>query len=307
MMRSLARRLEAAGNLATVAQLAERGHGPSEIANAVSAGGLWRPRRGWVAMSGASADALRAVQLGGRLGAGSALASYGIWVDDNAELAVSCPSTASRLPPLAATERRLWAEELFPALSDKRWRVSVMDALLQLGRNAPRDSLIASVDSAIQLRFITRAELRLLLAALPRRLQGVGREIDGFAMSGTETHMRLALRRAGYQVQSQVRLPGIGTVDLLVDGWLIIELDSRKYHGGADNQLRDRARDGNAVLGSYGHERFVWEQVRGSMDWCMNVVEHRLRTGDRSRTLVGPHEFTGVELTRAELNRMRAS
>lgn len=296
MIRSLARHLEAASNLATVAQLAEQGHGRAGLATAVSTGELWRPRRGWVATPGASADALRAVRLGGRLGAGSALASYGVWVDEDSELTVACPSTASRLPPLAATERRLWTEDLFPALSDKRWRVSVMDALLQLGRDAPRDSLIASIDSAIQLRFITRAELRLLLAALPRRLQGVGREIDGLAMSGTETHMRLALRRAGYQVQSQVRLPGIGTVDLLVDGWLIIELDSRKYHGGADNQLRDRARDGNAVLGSYGHERFVWKQVRESMDWCLDVVEHRLRDGRPARTLAGPQELNRIEL-----------
>lgn len=125
----------------------------------------------------------------------------------------------------------------------------------------------------------------MLLEALPRRLRGIGHEIDGLAMSGTETHMRLALRRAGYQVRSQVHLPGIGIVDLLVDGWLIIELDSRKYHGGADNQLRDRVRDGNAVLGSYGHERFLWEQVRESMDWCLEVVERRLRDGRPLRAL----------------------
>lgn len=285
MMRTLALHLETAGNLATVAQLAERGHGRAEIAKAVRTGELWRPRRGWVAASGAPADAVRAVQVGGRLGGGSALISYGIWVDEDVDLVVACPSTASRLPPLGATEQRLWVNDLFPVAAEKRWRVSVMDGLLQLCHDRPRDSLIASVDSAIQLRQLTRAELGMLLGALPRRLRGVGREIDGLAMSGTETHMRLALRRAGYQVRSQVHLPGIGTVDLLVDGWLIIELDSRKYHGGADNQLRDRVRDGNAVIGSYGHERFLWEQVRESMDWCLDVVERRLRDGRPLRAL----------------------
>lgn len=289
MMPALALHLETSGNLATVAQLAERGHCRAEIANAVRTGELWRPRRGWVAASGAPSDALRALQLGGRLGAGSALASYGIWIDEDVGLVAACPPTASRLPPLAATERRLWVDDLFPVIAEKRWRVSAMDALLQLGRDGPRDSLIASIDSAIQLRHITRAELRMLLSALPRRLRGAGHEIDGLAMSGTETHMRLALRRAGYHARSQVRLPGIGTVDLLVDGWLIIELDSRRYHGGADNQLRDRARDGNAVIGSYGHERFLWEQVRESMDWCLDVVEHRLRDG---RPLRAPDRMT---------------
>lgn len=285
MMRTLALHLETAGNLATLAQLVERGHDRAEIANAVRAGELWRPRRGWVAAPGAPADALRAIRLGGRLGAGSALASYGIWMDEDAGLVIACPPTASRLPPLAATERRLWADDAFPAIAERRWKVSAMDALLQLGRDAPRDSLIASIDSAIQSRHITRAELGMLLNALPRRLRGVEREIDGLAMSGTETHMRLALRRSGYRVRSQAHLPGIGIVDLLVDGWLIIELDSRKYHGGADNQLRDRVRDGNAVISSYGHERFLWEQVRESMDWCLDVVEHRLRDGRPLRAL----------------------
>ena len=285
MMHTLALHLETAGNLASVAQLAERGHGRAEIANAVRVGELWRPRRGWVAASDAAADALRAIKLGGRLGAGSALASYGIWIDEDAGLVVACPSTASRLPRLGATERRLWVDDLFPTVTEKRWRVSVADAVLQLGQDGPRDSLIASIDSAIQLRHLTRVDLRMLLKALPRRLHGVEHEIDGLAMSGTETHMRLALRRAGYQVRSQVHLPGIGIVDLLVDGWLIIELDSRKYHGGADNQLRDRVRDGNAVIGSYGHERFLWEQVRESMGWCLDVVERRLRDGRPLRAL----------------------
>jgi hypothetical protein len=285
MMRTLARHLETTGGLATVTQLVGRGDRLAEITGLVRTGELWRPRRGWVATPDAPSDALRAVTLGGRLGGSRALTSYGIWVDTDAELVVVCPSTASRLPPLGPTERRLWTDDLFHTIAEKRWRVSVMDALLQLGRDAPRDSLIASVDSALQLRRITRAELRMLLSALPRRLRGIEREIDGLAMSGTETHMRLALRRAGYQVRSQVRLPGIGTVDLLVDSWLIIELDSHKYHGGADNQLRDRVRDGNAVLSDYGHERFLWEQVRESMDWCLDVVERRLRDGRPTHTM----------------------
>ncbi|MEO6943293.1 MAG: hypothetical protein ABI053_01105 [Lacisediminihabitans sp.] len=114
-------------------------------------------------------------------------------------------------------------DDQVPTNTQKQWRVSVIDALLQLGRDGSRDSPIASADSAIQ------------------------------------------LRRAGYRARSQDHPPGIGTVDLLVDDWLIIELDSRNDHGGADNQLRDRVRDGNAVIGSYGHERFLWEQVRESM------------------------------------------
>lgn len=295
MTRDLFLDLEAAGGLIRRAQLLRLGHSSQIIRQAIAEQVLSMPRRGWLASSSAPPEAVRAVFLGGRLGGGSALASYGIWVDDDPGLVVNCAPTASRLPPLHSGETRLWLAEVFPLSSGRVWRVSVMDALLQFSRMVPRESLIASIDSALELRKLTQRDLELLLAALPQRLQSVGRDIDGSAMSGTETRMRLALLECGYRVRSQVYIPGVGTVDLLVDDWLIIELDSRGHHESRVAQARDRARDGNAVLIRYGHERFMWEQVRYEIDWCLSVVAERLRDGRpehaplrRSQLLVVP-------------------
>jgi hypothetical protein len=43
--------------------------------------------------------------------------------------------------------------------------------------------------------------------------------------------MRLLLRALGHRAEVQVRIAGVGRVDLVVDGWLIVECDSRAYHG----------------------------------------------------------------------------
>jgi very-short-patch-repair endonuclease len=40
-----------------------------------------------------------------------------------------------------------------------------------------------------------------------------------------------------------VEFDGIGRVDLLVDGWLVLECDSREYHNSWQQQVADRNRD----------------------------------------------------------------
>lgn len=50
-------------------------------------------------------------------------------------------------------------------------------------------------------------------------------------------------RALGCRVELQVRFDGIGYVDLLIDGWLVIECDSEQFHGGWEKQKSDRARD----------------------------------------------------------------
>jgi very-short-patch-repair endonuclease len=102
-------------------------------------------------------------------------------------------------------------------------------------------------------------------------------------MSGTETRMRLALVRAGYHVATQVFIPTVGEVDVLVDDWYIIELDSRRHHDGIDHQTTDRRRDGNAGITGYAHDRFMWSQVRYEIDWCLAVVAARMREGRPDR------------------------
>lgn len=279
MTRNLGADLARSQGLARRADIVALGHSPGILSGLVHAGMLSSPRRGWITNGTAPANALRAVYLGGRLGGSSALASYGIWNDGAAELVIACAPTASRLPELASGEVRIWTPDRAPRRDEIPWRVSVVDALLQYASTAGRDSLIAAVDSALNTRVLSRADLSTFIGLLPRHLRSIAREVDGKSMSGTETRLRLALTRMGLRVRSQESLPNVGIVDLFVEDWLIVEVDSREYHDGRSAQYADRRRDGNAVLGGYAHERFVWAQVTHDLDWCCSVVEARLRQG----------------------------
>ena len=56
-------------------------------------------------------------------------------------------------------------------------------------------------------------------------------------------------------------LPGIGEVDLLVEGRLVVELDGKEWHDPGDAFERDRRRDLIAASTRYRTLRFTWRQV----------------------------------------------
>jgi len=278
VQRDIVRDLARFDYLARRVQLLQLGHSPGAIRRGVSAGSILSPRRGWLCTSDAPTDASRAVQLGGRLGGSSALRSYGVWADET-DLIVATPSNASRLPALNRGERRVWLDDRFPQISDRQWRVSVLDALLQHASLVDRPSLVASVDSALNSRQLTPASFAKLIETLPAHLRRIRHDVDGRSMSGTESKLRLACIAAGLRVELQASIDRVGLVDLLVDGWLIVEVDSRQFHDEQIAQHRDRVRDGNAVLGNYGNLRFDYQLVQFELDWCIEVILVRLKSG----------------------------
>jgi very-short-patch-repair endonuclease len=271
--------LASRGGIARTRALTQLGHTSKQLSRAVLCGEMLRPRGGWVALPDADPAAVRALQLGGRLASTSALVSLGVWVDHPGPLVVSVPPNASRLPAPRAGEVRIWDRDRFPLKAGAEWRVSVVDALLQFARGATISALAASVDSALHLDLIDDDDVLALCARSPsrhRRLHGV---VDRRAESGNETHLRIALRDLGIRVVIQVDLPLVGRVDLLVDGWLIIEADSHAHHGTTAGQDRDRLRDGNAVLIGCAVIRFMPESISSALGWCVDVVRARLRQG----------------------------
>lgn len=78
---------------------------------------------------------------------------------------------------------------------------------------------------------------------VPRRYARLLTLVDATAESGPETFMRLILRAIGVEYETQVRIEGVGRVDFVIDGWLIIECDSREFHEGWHAQIEDRRRD----------------------------------------------------------------
>ena len=84
-------------------------------------------------------------------------------------------------------------------------------------------------------------------------------DVDPAARSFTESRVRLALRRAGLAARAGVVFPGIGEVDLLVEGLLIVELDGYAYHSGRGEYKADRRRDRRALRMGMPTMRFAYE------------------------------------------------
>ncbi|WP_247827062.1 hypothetical protein [Arthrobacter antioxidans] len=103
---------------------------------------------------------------------------------------------------------------------------------LQCVRCLPELDALCIVESAVVLGVVSITDLR---AEAERRdakaLRRILDLLDPHSESILETVARYHLRRSGFQVASQVRVPGVGRLDLMVDGILGIEADGRQYHG----------------------------------------------------------------------------
>lgn len=278
-MRSIENDLTRSGDLARVDFLRALGHSARTLSAARRTGRVYSPRRGWVATARAAPAAVRAVALGGRLGGASALESYGVWAGHRTGLVVAVAPGTSRLPPTLPGESRLWANDRFPVNGDRKFRVSLRDAILQHARGADRAELIATLDSALHHGLLGEFELAELLAVLPERVRPSASELDASAMAGTESLMRVDLRADGYRVTTQASIRKVGDVDLLVDDWYIVECDSREFHDGDSQQNTDRRRDGEATLARFGSARFTYSQVMFHRKWCLSVVAAGLAAG----------------------------
>lgn len=238
------------------------------IREALAAGTLHRARRD-VYVAGGVPDAVIAAQrVGGRLDCVSAVKVAGIFVLHRTGLHVQVQPTHSRLRSPSSRRRRLTDASNVVV----HWRSSphgaahttpLREALAVAVRcQSPRAS-IAMLDNALYLRLIDEADVRDLFAGLPARYGALQPLIDGRAEAGSESIARLLLRNLGCSVQVQVQIEGVGRVDLLVDGWIVVECDSRTHHGGWEAQERDRLRDlrlaerGYAVLRPTAHMIFT--------------------------------------------------
>ncbi len=263
----------------TTAELRAAGHSPWTIARAVREGELVRVRRGRYVEPGHTADLLDAARIGGRLDCVSLLAALGVFVLERPLPHVQLDPSASRRPRLSPGARRHWrstdagADELV---------VGIVEALAQAVRcQSPRAS-VATLDSAWHLGLVDEAGIDEVMARLPRRYAVLRRLLDPRSEAGTESLVRLLLRALGCDVDLQVTIPGVGRVDLLVDGWLIIECDSKQFHGGWAEHKNDRRRDLAALGLGFTTVRLLAEDVFFSPERVQADLRAAIARGPRS-------------------------
>ena len=265
--------LRVRGNLVRTTTLRKLGVGQSAIDAAIRSGDVLRVIRPWVATPLAERDAVIAVVNRGRLADASALGSYGVWRGLDRSIHVLLPphypatvgSSRTALSefgppePLTTGVVRHWADA--PA-GDREWRVPPTYALASFARRQTPEMFVAAVDSALHEKVIKPSDLPLLRDLLPRRLRRLLELVDGRSESGCESLARLRLASLGRTIDIQVQI-GPHRVDLLIDGWLIIEIDSEKWH--SSTRVADSRRDTDLIPRGYRIKHFDYAEV--IYDW----------------------------------------
>lgn len=119
---------------------------------------------------------------------------------------------------------------------------------------------MACADSALHLGLLSpRQVARSIRGASAGAARSV-RRVD-VADSGTESLVRQRLRGKRVRVRTQVRIDGVGRVDMVLGRRVVLEVDSRAHHTEADSYQRDRLRDLKLLARGFVVIRVTWEQV----------------------------------------------
>jgi very-short-patch-repair endonuclease len=225
-------------SIATTRALRSVGFRDAEIRTAIRHGTVIRVREGVVATPDCHPSVVEAALIGGRVAGASAARVLGLWAPPHRRLVVEVPRGA-HVPATDATIIR------GPA-GPNRFGVSTATELVtQILRCEPPHFAIAVLDSMLRRSRMTRIDIEVAAAGLPRRLRRRLALIDARAESGTESIVRVLLALEGIVATPQVRVPftDLERLDLVIGDRLVIECDSRAHHSTPAELDRDNARD----------------------------------------------------------------
>lgn len=120
---------------------------------------------------------------------------------------------------------------------------TLLDTVVQGLRCLPELEGLALAESAVVLKGLPLSALRQRLSGRSdARERRIAAEIVPQSQSVIECMARFLLRRAGFHVESQVNIPGMGHLDLMVDGRLGVETDGAGFHMDRASFEEDRRR-----------------------------------------------------------------
>jgi len=171
-----------------------------------------------------------------------------------------------------------WESGLTVRGDDREVVAPVSIALLHALRCLPARESIALVDAALNRGLVTVSELAALRPRAGKlAFDGLLRAVDGRSQSISETFARIALRAAGFSLEPQVLIVGVGTVDLLVEELVVVELDGFAYHGDRAQFGEDRRRDRALQLIGVPVLRFTYRDAVGAVDRLVAEVGSLVR------------------------------
>ncbi|ALN15512.1 MAG: type IV toxin-antitoxin system AbiEi family antitoxin domain-containing protein [Acidipropionibacterium acidipropionici] len=241
------------GGVITTAALHRNGFGKVAIRRAVNRGSLTRIRRGWYRLAQAQESVVSAVRGGGVMSCCSALAFHGVWVLTDHHHVRTSRHASERLHRRTCCHHR---RRRAPSRA-----VDDVDVALDVAMDClPDDELLIVMESVVDKGLLSLDEVGAMAAGHGRRVTRLAMRMAP-AQSGTETILRLAVSALRRAVRCQVPIPGIGRVDLLADGWLILECDSQRWHLDPKAWADDRRRDRKAAAEGFRVIRLTYDDV----------------------------------------------
>lgn len=249
--------LDTLGGLARGVHLQRFGVTRTQLSKAVRAGRIERIRPGTFASTTLSAPERAAVLHGGALTCAGALRRHGLWVLSDEGAPHVWVGHRGRVYDHARCDCTTHYFRDGSALG----LVDVETALVHLFHCEGAEAFFVSLESALQQRKLpasARLRMRAGLPASARRLVDFARSD---AESGLESLLRVRLHLLGIALQTQVHIDGVGRVDFVAAGRLIIEVDGRQNHATSERRHHDLVRDAAASAVGYETLRFDYAQI----------------------------------------------
>lgn len=272
--------LTSCGEAARTMDLQRLGVLRSALDAAQREGRVVRVARGLWSLPGCSPPVLARAALGTRgraaLSCGSAAAEHGLVVlaPDPRPHVVTGPGT-DRTWPGAVVHRG--------SVAPGAAHLGLVETLVSLARCAPLHVAVPPVDQVLADGRASMSRLRAASgggACWDRVLDLADRRSGSAMESCARVHLHLVLALLGVGVETQVSLRGVGRVDLLVDGWLVVETDGFAFHADRTSYREDRRRNTALSCSGYVWLRFTYEDVVGRPD---RMVAETLETWIRGR------------------------
>lgn len=229
-----------------------------QITRLLTDGLLIRLRKGSFVRGDCPPDLIAAARAGGRLDCVSLLRVLGVFVLERSITHIQMDRTSTRIQPRNAGTMRHFRTT---AASRGGLAADLVEAVAQACRCQSPRAALATLDSIWHIGLLDEAGIAAVFGRLPRRYQALRPLLDRRSESGPETLVRLMVRSLGLEVDIQVWIDGVGRVDLVVDGWLIIECDSEAHHAGWIARKRDSRRDLAAAALGYTTIRPIAEDI----------------------------------------------
>ncbi len=253
----LVARLQSLGGCARSATLFALGATKNDLRTAVRGGHIAMLRRGVYAAPGTPPAVCEAARHGGALTCGRALRAHGIWVlEGEGPPHVWLGAHGRAHPHTACRCVGHWSEGTSS--------LGVLDpapALLHYARCSNEEGFFAALESALRIGAIGSSERAWIRERLPERLRWLVDLAHSKSDSGLESIVRLRLHRIGITVEAQVTIIGVGTVDFVIDGVVILEVDGVENHDGPSKRHKDLVRDAEANARGYTPLRFDYALV----------------------------------------------